>query len=711
MSTIIKIRRSSTTTAPLELAQGELAYSYGTGSQANNGDRIFIGTGTEINGVAASIDVIGGKYFTDMLDHAHGTLTNSSALIVDSNGKIDIFNVDNLTLNGNDITSTDVNGNINITPNGTGRTNVKNLTATTQIVSDLEANRVVLTGTSGQLIEYNSFNWNTGSDSSINVQIVGNLDVNGDADIDNVNINGNTITTTDTNGNLVLTADGSGIVNFNGTKAIKLPVGTDADKSGFTAVQGAIRYNTTAQQFEGYNGSNWSGLGGVIDVNQDTKILAELTSGSNNDKLYFYTNSVLRMVVDQNGLEMVDQSGYIDVGNIRLAGNRISTTDGNAANPSTLYIDPNPSGTPGTVVIEGNLQVNGTQTVVNSTVTSVNDPIFTLGDTVSTKTVEVGVVASTTLATQGAQGDTTVEVASATGIANGDVVTGAGIDNNTTVTNVTGTTITLSNPVATTMASGAAILFTDIVLASGASSLDLADVDNITIGDAVSGTGIAGGTTVSSVSVNTDGTGTIGLSANTNANISDNASITITQATDDNRDRGIKFHYFSGTAKSGFFGFDDSTGELTFIPDATDTASVITGDRGVAHFGDLKLDGNITTYGEGAASAITDGELLIGNSATGAFDKIVLARTADTPITITNGNGTITFDIETATTIGTTDTDRGLQTDTDYNVLDLTASGNASQNKAAQGVASFASEQFNVNAGHVYIATIDGGTY
>jgi len=84
MSTIIKIKRSSATTAPSALAQGELALTYGTGTQSNNGDRLFIGTGTETNGEAANIDVIGGKYFVDLMDHAHGTITASSGVIVDS---------------------------------------------------------------------------------------------------------------------------------------------------------------------------------------------------------------------------------------------------------------------------------------------------------------------------------------------------------------------------------------------------------------------------------------------------------------------------------------------------------------------------------------------------------------------------------------------------------------------------------------------------
>ncbi len=120
MATIIKIKRSSATTAPAALAQGELALTYGSGTQGNNGDRLFIGTGTETNGEAANIDVIGGQYFTDMLDHVAGTVTASCAAIVDSNSKVDVWNVDNLTLNGNTVSSTDNAGDINITPHTTG---------------------------------------------------------------------------------------------------------------------------------------------------------------------------------------------------------------------------------------------------------------------------------------------------------------------------------------------------------------------------------------------------------------------------------------------------------------------------------------------------------------------------------------------------------------------------------------------------------------
>ena len=104
MSTVIQIKRSSSTSAPATLKLGELAYTYGTGTQAHLGDRIFIGEGgVDGNGDANSISVIGGQYFTDMLDHVAGTLTGSGALIVDSNLAIDTLNVGNSLTTGGEI--------------------------------------------------------------------------------------------------------------------------------------------------------------------------------------------------------------------------------------------------------------------------------------------------------------------------------------------------------------------------------------------------------------------------------------------------------------------------------------------------------------------------------------------------------------------------------------------------------------------------------
>lgn len=122
MATIIRIKRSGTTGSPTTLKLGELAYTYLGGTQSNGGDRLYVGTGgVDSNGDALTLDVIGGKYFTDKLDHVPGTLTASSAIITDASNKIDVLNVDNITIDGNAITSTNTNGNITITPDGTRR--------------------------------------------------------------------------------------------------------------------------------------------------------------------------------------------------------------------------------------------------------------------------------------------------------------------------------------------------------------------------------------------------------------------------------------------------------------------------------------------------------------------------------------------------------------------------------------------------------------
>ena len=104
MATVIQIKRSSATSAPATLKLGELAYTYGTGTQANLGDRIFIGEGgVDGNGDANNISVIGGQYFTDMLDHVAGTLTANGAVLVDSNKAVNELIVGNNTSAGGEV--------------------------------------------------------------------------------------------------------------------------------------------------------------------------------------------------------------------------------------------------------------------------------------------------------------------------------------------------------------------------------------------------------------------------------------------------------------------------------------------------------------------------------------------------------------------------------------------------------------------------------
>ena len=104
MATIIKIKRSTGSSAPSGLEQGELAYVYDTSNASTgaggNGLRLFIGDHTSTSNAAIEI---GGQYYKLLLDHAHGTLTASSAVIVDSNKAIDELFIGNSTTTGGTI--------------------------------------------------------------------------------------------------------------------------------------------------------------------------------------------------------------------------------------------------------------------------------------------------------------------------------------------------------------------------------------------------------------------------------------------------------------------------------------------------------------------------------------------------------------------------------------------------------------------------------
>lgn len=91
-------------------------------------------------------------------------------------------------------------------------------------------------------------------------------------------------------------------------------------------------------------------------------------------------------------------------------------------------------------------------------------------------------------------------------------------------------------------------------------------------------------------------------------------------AADDNKDRGVEFRWHNGTvAKLGFFGFDDSTGKLTFIPDATNTSEVFSGTVGSI---DAYIDGSMILGGT-AGQVLTSGGTWTTASNTNAANTIV----------------------------------------------------------------------------------------
>ena len=97
MANQIQIKRSTNNTIPNSnisggtLTNGELGYSYsstdGSGDEAGQG-KLYIGHADGLGGTRAAV-IIGGSYFTKMLDHSNGTLTASSAILTDNNSHID----------------------------------------------------------------------------------------------------------------------------------------------------------------------------------------------------------------------------------------------------------------------------------------------------------------------------------------------------------------------------------------------------------------------------------------------------------------------------------------------------------------------------------------------------------------------------------------------------------------------------------------------
>jgi hypothetical protein len=416
---IIKIKRSSGFAAPTALSLGEFGYAYGAGTQANGGDRLYLGTGGESNGIANAIDVVGGKYFVNLLDHVHGTVTASSAIIVDANSKIDILNVDNITINGNTISSTNTNGNIVLDPAGTGviqldgpvefsagttftgllnanggiAVDTSNFTVSgttgavytastlqvagestlaSAIVQDLTDNRVVIAGVGGALEDDAKFTFNgTTLGLTADYSQTGTGTVTGQWNVDNLRLDGNVLSSTNTNGNITLTPNGTGYVVVSGTNGLVIPSGTNAERA--PAVSGAIRYNTTNALFEGYSGSNWSSLGGVRSVDGFTYITAEATPALSDDTLRFYAGNVA-------GTAAVEVA-QLNITSLKLLQTTTATSNttgalivaGGAGIAENLYVG-------GNTVLTGDLQVKGgdittdqtTFNLLNTTATTVN---------------------------------------------------------------------------------------------------------------------------------------------------------------------------------------------------------------------------------------------------------------------------------------------------------------------------------------------------
>ena len=515
MASNILIKRSTGSTAPGTITYGELALTTGAnGTQANAGDRLFAG---DNNGAA---QVVGGRFFTDMLDHVHGTVTASSAVLVDSNSKVDTWNVDDINLNANVITTATTDADLIFRANGTGKL----------VIED------------GQELEFGT----TGD-----VEFVFN---DSDAVVDIKRV--------------------AGTPDLRIADDMKLHFGTDKDSS--------VYYDEAASDKLQVEGAHWNFATGVLLNVADTTDASNVSTASttfeggigvaatawvkdlkvddnttlgtaNTDILTVNATTTFHNGVTFNGQTTItgstSQTGSIEIDNLKMDGNTLSTIN----SIQELIIDPYPAGgdADGLVIIKGDLQIDGTTTTVNSASMSVNDPTIELGDPTTPVTVK-------TLATFAGNATVAVQVDA---------------------------------------------------------------VEQLQAGDAITGTGIPGGTTIASINV---GTKTLTLSAAITADQVVGATLVTVRGADDAMDRGVKVHYnASGTNKFGFFGYDrtggsDTAGAWTFIEEATDTGTVfgITGNRGTVVIGDLELDTDLEVqYGGSGASTFTANGILYGNTA------------------------------------------------------------------------------------------------
>lgn len=406
---IIRIKRSGAAGSPSSLAQGEMAYSYLGGTEVNGGDRLYIGTGTETAGAAANIEVVGGKYFTAKLDHTPGVLTANSALIVDASSKIDILNVDNLTLDVNTISATNTNGNIVLAPNGTGVidvsgkrvTNAANPTANTDLVTLGYLN----TSFTSNLNLAGDTGTDTVSLTSDTLTITGGTGLSSAVTNNTVTINLDNTTVSagsfgSATGVATFTVDAQGRLTAAGTTSIAIPASQVTD---FTeAAQDAIAAAFTAGTQSGLTVTYDDNAGSFsLNVNDPTITLSGDVAGSatmtNLGNVTITTtiqpNSValgtdttgnyVASLVQGTGVTITNNTGESTTPTIAI-GQPVGTTDNVTFNNVTVNGTLNSDDiTASSVTISGNLVVTGTTTTVNTETINLADNIITLNSNLS----------------------------------------------------------------------------------------------------------------------------------------------------------------------------------------------------------------------------------------------------------------------------------------------------------------------------------------
>jgi len=239
--------------------------------------------------------------------------------------------VDNFTIDGTAITSnanisiaSSVNGNIAITPNGSGNVVIDNISISDNTIYSTAGN-IVLDPTANIVLPdelANSVLYLTAGkeiQTAANFTFDGaNLVLLGRANIDNVTIDGTTISSnanlsiTASSGNLLLTPGTTGVTQISSTTALTVPVGNTAQRPA-TPDQGAVRFNSSTLVLEVWDGTQWDVVG------QDLAIITSQTINGDGTTVAFTLNEDTTsggILVSINGVSQIPDVSYGVVGNI-----------------------------------------------------------------------------------------------------------------------------------------------------------------------------------------------------------------------------------------------------------------------------------------------------------------------------------------------------------------------------------------------------------
>tara|TARA_Y100000385_G_C13108764_1_gene650463 strand:- start:1310 stop:4840 length:3531 start_codon:yes stop_codon:yes gene_type:complete len=275
------------------------------------------GTATLANtNITGTVTLVGGHTQTGDTNIS-GDVTVSQDLTIGAAAQFEEIKIDD-----NIITTTSSNADLELRANGTGNilfpnnnvviSNDLQILGTTSFV-DLTSTGTITSAqfSTGDIIIRENFITTTNSNSNLELRAAGT----GKIVVDDLTFNDSTITSSS---DITLTPT-DGVVDIDATGAVNLPSGTTAQRP--TAVAGQFRFNSELVRFEGYDGSNWIKLDGLQDLDGNTKITAELTPGSNDNKIRFYINGSVVADIDASRFN----TNRVTVDDIEIDGNRISS--------------------------------------------------------------------------------------------------------------------------------------------------------------------------------------------------------------------------------------------------------------------------------------------------------------------------------------------------------------------------------------------------